>query len=55
MRGSGRSAVSGAYSIYRPARREVIRMVNVLALQELDEEEVVVDAPVSTVSIVVCH
>ncbi|MFI0775784.1 class III lanthipeptide [Streptomyces sp. NPDC021212] len=29
-------------------------MVNVLALQELDEE-VVVDAPVSTVSVVVCH
>ncbi|GAQ66521.1 MULTISPECIES: class III lanthipeptide [Streptomyces] len=29
-------------------------MVNVLALQELDEE-VVVDAPLSTVSIVVCH
>ncbi|MDX3521413.1 class III lanthipeptide [Streptomyces scabiei] len=29
-------------------------MVNVLALQELDEE-VVVDASLSTVSIVVCH
>ncbi|MFD3913818.1 class III lanthipeptide [Streptomyces sp. NPDC058603] len=28
-------------------------MVNILALQELDEE-IVVDAPVSTVSIVAC-
>ncbi|GAQ66525.1 MULTISPECIES: class III lanthipeptide [Streptomyces] len=29
-------------------------MLNVLALQELDED-VVVDAPVSTVSVVLCH
>ncbi|MGW6735161.1 class III lanthipeptide [Streptomyces sp. NPDC055013] len=29
-------------------------MLHVLALQELDEE-IVVDAPVSSVSIVVCH
>ncbi|MER6529455.1 class III lanthipeptide [Streptomyces sp. NPDC001508] len=29
-------------------------MLNVLALQELDEETVI-DAPVSTVSIVACH
>ncbi|MFJ9441090.1 class III lanthipeptide [Kitasatospora sp. NPDC101235] len=29
-------------------------MLNVLALQELDEE-IVVEAPVSTVSVVVCH
>jgi hypothetical protein len=29
-------------------------MLHVLALQELDEE-IVVDAPVSTVSVVVCH
>ncbi|MFI1127103.1 class III lanthipeptide [Streptomyces hygroscopicus] len=29
-------------------------MLNVLALQELDEE-IVVDAPVSSVSVVACH
>ncbi|MFI0775783.1 hypothetical protein [Streptomyces sp. NPDC021212] len=35
-------------------RREVNRMVNVLALQELDEE-IVVDAPISTISLGGCH